>query len=212
MLTAGVGDGPRQARRTADSPVPVSLRDGQRRQAAALPPLPTAATVWIEDAAQGGALAAATHDGGRARVWLVDWLVQPITRADTPALLTHALRELAARPASLLAIAGQPFVLPTGFAAAVPFADGRVRAVDGELVLHPQQPGATTLASPGGPRPLTVLSGAPAAGANAAAETEADAPALADRSGDGSWVPWLAVLLLLLLATDTVLYHRGRLP
>lgn len=207
VLTSGAGEGPRTAVLTAAAPVHVSLRDGKRRSATALPALPEGATVWIADAAQGGALAAAVVAGGRPRILLVDWLLLPIARADTPALLATALRALGGRPRALLLVAGQPHAVPAAFAAPARAGGTTVHAVDGTWLLASDAPGTTVLQAPGGGRTLTTL-----APRGTAAAPAASPAVLAALGGDGSFVPWLLLALLLLLAADAILFHRGRLP
>lgn len=196
VLTPGVGDGARLAVATDEAPVELSLRDQKRRSAAGLPPSTTAA-VWVADAVQGGALVAASADAQRRRIQIVDWLLQPVTHADVPVLLSAALRALGDRPELPLAVAGQSLVVPACFP--VPAVAGAVLPVHGGVPLqYARGPAAARgfevqLPTPAElPRPLPV--------------------ALASIGGDGGWLLWLLSLLVLLLVLDAVLFHRGRLP
>lgn len=190
VLLAGHGGGARLAVNTAAAPVACSLRDRQPRDAGALPELP-GARVWIADEAQGGALAAATSSTNR-RIWIVDWLLRPRTHADVPLLLLTSLRALGDREASsMVALAGQPLAVPAAFPAAL--AAGALLPVDSVLPLHERTSAGLAIASP-----VAAISGSQ--------------PTLAAIGGDGSWVPWLLSLLVLLLAVDAMLFHRGRLP
>ncbi|MBM4060567.1 MAG: hypothetical protein FJ265_05660, partial [Planctomycetes bacterium] len=160
VLTAGAGGGPRRAVATAASPVDLSLRDRARRDAAALPDL-AGARVWIADAAQGGALVAATADAGRLCVHAVDWLLQPATHADVPVLLSAALRALGGRPELPCGIAGQPLAVPAAFP--VPAVRGALLPVDGALPVPPPARvlavpfAAEPVAAPAAPLPSTGL-------------------------------------------------------
>jgi hypothetical protein len=206
VLTPGVGEGPRLALVTAASPAPCSLRDQQRRAASALP-AQAWSNVWIVDAVQGGALAAASADW-RLRVQIVDWLLAPITHADVPLLLATALRELAGGPRSMLALAGQPLAVPAAFGAS---AQGPA-PVDGMLPIAFAAAGAQVVPTAAGARTVHVL--APEFVDRAASPATSLAPptALDAVGGDGSATAWLLVLLLLVLIVDAVLFHRGRLP
>jgi hypothetical protein len=190
VLSAGRGDGPRFAVNTLAAPVRCSLRDRQPRDAAELPPL-AGARVWIADEVRGGALAAATVADGQRRVWIVDWLLRPRTHADVPLLLIESLRALGGRDAVPLRIAGQALAVPAVFPVAS--TRGALLPVDGVLPMHSAQQPALTVPVPSTALPMTH-------------------PTLAAIGGDGSWVPWLLLLLVLLLAVDAMLFHRGRLP
>lgn len=188
VLLPGVGLAPRLAVSTPDAPVGCSLRDMRRRAAEALPPL-EGARVWIADAVSGEALVAATAADQRLRVFVVDWLMQPVSHADVPLLLATALRALGGVPEVHTAVAGHPFAVPAAFPPVV--RPGAVLPVGGSLPV--------------------------AAGAGFAVQiagTAATAPEVAvdGFGGAGRWTPWLLLLLVVLLAVDAILFHRGRLP
>lgn len=218
-LETGVGGGERLAQCAATSPLALSLRDRAHADAAALAPSPAsvATTVWVEDLAQGAPLALAERpaDGagagaGAARVRIVQWLLQPATHADVPALLAGALRMLDDRQVRRFAIAGMPTRLPAPHAS-LPLADAL--PVDGSYVLPlaarvARDATDTTERTAHGSVAVHVLTAPAAASAEPpAAETPPDA-----MGGDGSFVPWLLLLLFALLAVDAFLFHRGRLP
>lgn len=195
VITPGVGTGPRRAVATDAAPVALSLRDRARAAGPALPPLPGART-WFADAAQGDALVAATatESPAQRRIHIVDWLLQPVTHADVPVLLSAALRALGGRPETAFALVGQLAASPAHFPVAVQ--RGGLLPVGGST---PAQSGAVTELAPVGlPAIAAPLVPAPAA--------------LAERGDSGSWVPTLLLLLVLLLTVDAVLFHRGRLP
>lgn len=206
VLAAGVGGGARMATLEAASPVALSLRDRQPREAAALAVV-DGATVWVEDRDTGEPLVQAWRRDGRLRVAVVDWLLAPATHADVPVLLGSALQLLGGRPAMKLAIAGAPLRLPAVIAAAADCAGEQLLPNDGGYSVQFAAAGAETLHTPAGEVRVMVL---PAMAA--ASGAVADDPELETRGGDGSLLPWLAALLLLLVAVDAFLFHRGRLP
>jgi hypothetical protein len=210
VVEPGVGGGPRQAL-LRDSPVALSLRDRIRRDAPALS-VRDGDTVWVEDCRQGAALAKAEH-GARLRVQIVDWLLQPASHADVPQLLAAALRVLGGRPGELIAQAGQPIALRSGWVDVAVSAVGAgmtasLLPADGVLHATFGAPGAVTLATPAGKTTVHVL---PAVAAREGSGNVVD-PALESRGGDGAWLPWLLALLLIVLCCDVYLFHRGRLP
>ena len=190
VITPGVGAGPRRAVATDAAPVALSLRDRARAAGPALPALPGART-WFADAAQGDALVAATAS---RRIHIVDWLLQPVTHADVPVLLSAALRALGGRPETTFALPGQVLAAPAAFPEAAQ--RGGLLPVGGSTPVHL---GAQAMLAP---------VGMPAQAAPAAPPPAA----LAERGASGSWVPTLLLLLVLLLTVDAVLFHRGRLP
>jgi hypothetical protein len=168
-------------------------------------------TVWVEDCNQGGALAKAER-GDRLRVRIVDWLLQPSSHADVPLLVAGALRVLGGRPRGLLVPAGQPLIVPVGWAdASVPVSGASAATLlpaDGALCVTSAVPGAIALATPAGRTYVNVLPVTTASDSGDAAP----APLLDGRGGDGAWMPWLLALLLIVLCCDVYLFHRGRLP
>ena len=205
VVDPGVGDGHRRPQLLAASPAACSLRDRERRAASALSPR-TWRSVWIADAAQGDALAAAEVVDGRCRVHVVDWLLEPVTHADVPLLLVAALRELGNVPADLLAVVGQPLRLPAGFGA--PTAAGEV--VGGTSPTVFATAGRQTVAFAAGARQLHVL--APTAAPRALPAVAASPAPTTAVGGSGSLALWLLLVLFSLLVVDAVLFHRGRLP
>lgn len=190
VLSPGVGLAPRLAVSTPDAPVVCSLRDMRRRAAEALPPL-DGARIWIADALSGDALVAATATDQRLRVFVVDWLLQPVSHADVPLLLATALRALGGVPEVLTAVAGHPVAVPAAFPPTV-------------------RPGAVLPV--GGSLPVAVAAGAGFAVQIAGAPATATDVAVDGLGGAGRWTPWLLLLLVVLLAVDAILFHRGRLP
>jgi hypothetical protein len=210
VVGPGTGAGPRQALPGDALPVALSLRDRIRRDAPALP-VRAGDCVWIEDCRQGGALAKAEARDGRLRVSIVEWLLQPATHADVPLLIAGALRALGGRPRELLAPAGQPVAIPDGFAGTVAAASGATLAkmlpASGQLRSVFPRAGTVTLTAPAGSTQVHVLPVAAARASDGAAD-----PALENRGGDGTWLPWLLALLVVILCIDGWLFHRGRLP
>jgi hypothetical protein len=207
VLTPGAGDAPRHAVLAPSAPLHLSLRDGKRRAAPALPALAGPSNVWIADAAQGATLAAATLEGTRRRVHIVAWLLLPITRADAPELLGSALRTLGGRPQLLLALAGQPLEVAAGHGDAARLRDVTVPAVDGAWHVRSAAPGEAVLATAAGPRALVTLAPQSLASARDVPPAEREA-----HGGAGAWSGWLLALLVVLLAADAYFFHRGRLP
>ena len=206
VVHEGAGAGPRLAHLTEASPVALSLRDRQLREAPALPELP-GATAWVEDLTQRAVLAAAGAANERLRVHLVRWLLEPETHGDVPLLLRAALCHLANRPEPIVAFVGVPLAVPAGLAPA----SGEL-AEHGALRTVPQQAGAMTLGLAGGPLALQVAEPTAAAlVAPAAPEPDGDAATEANE-GATALAPWLLALLLLALALDALWFHRGRMP
>lgn len=206
VVHEGSGAGSRLARLTDASPVALSLRDRQLREAPALPEL-DGATAWVEDIAQRAALAAATAADGRMRVHVVRWLLEPETHGDVPLLLRAALCQLANRPGTAVGFTGVPLAVPTGMAPA-----------RGELPEHgamrtvPARAGATTIDTASGPLALQVVE--PTAPALVAPNPGVPAGAAepAEQGGATALAPWLLALLVLALVLDALCFHRGRLP
>jgi hypothetical protein len=194
VLTPGVGVAPRMAVATAEAPLACSLRDKRRRAAEALPPLENS-RIWIADAESGEALVAATVATGatsappQLRVFVVEWLLQPVSHADVPLLLATALRALGDVPELHFAVAGQPVAAPAAFP---PFLRaGAILPVGGVVSVAADTEFAVQLA----------------ATPTAAAEVPRES-----LGGAGRWAPVLLLLLVVLLAVDAILFHRGRLP
>ncbi|MCA8966442.1 MAG: hypothetical protein H6838_13180 [Planctomycetes bacterium] len=214
-IEPGVGGGQRLAHNATGSPLALSLRDRAHADAPALAATATGVetTVWVEDLAQGAPLALAERPAsgdGPARVRIVQWLLEPATHADVPALLSGALHLLGARPTELLAVEGAPTRFPAphetlSIADALPAAGQYViplasrvarwttekmeRSAHGSVAVHVLAAPAASAAPPGGPEAATAAMG-----------------------GDGGLAPWLLLVLFAVLAVDAFLFHRGRLP
>lgn len=209
VLSPGVGAGRRQPLLAAGCPVGLSLRDRQRRDAPALA-LPAGAKVanWIDDAAQAAVLAAATVEGSRQRVHIVDWLLEPLSHADVPLLLATALHQLGGRPGMRIAVEGQPLALPMGLPGVVT-SDGVVAMPQhGAASIAFGTAGVRAVQLPSGPVTVHVL---PVTAA-VPAEVAANESTLASFGGSGALAPWLLTLLVAVLLLDAWLFHRGRLP
>lgn len=206
VLHEGTGAGPRLARLAEGSPVDLSLRDRELREAPALPEI-AGIVPWVEDVKQRAALAGASAEPGRLRVHLVRWLLEPETHGDVPVLLRESLLQLSSRAGTLVVVAGVPLAVPAGFVAA----QGPLPE-HGALRVLADRSGTVTLDAASGPLALQAVE---ASGASLVAVAQADAAVdqqPGSMAGATVLVPWLLALLALALVFDATLFHRGRLP
>lgn len=206
VVHEGDGSGARLARLAPGSPVDLSLRDREQREARALPEL-AGIVPWVEDVMQRAVLAGAREDQGRLRVHIVRWLLEPETHGDVPLLLRESLLQLAGCPGARVAVVGVPLAVPAGF-----IGTRGALPEHGSLRVLADRSGTFTLDAVPGPLAVQAVDASSTSLVAAVLAGDAVAPQPESMAGALILAPWLLALLALVLVLDAIWFHRGRLP